>query len=330
MISMKRRTLIGAGALWVVPLAGYAQTARKVYRIGILTVGTTAAAAGPQPQGRSYAAFLRGMRELGYVYAEHFVTEARGADDKPERFPGLAAELARLDLDVIVGAGPSLHALKQATSTIPVVMASSGDPVGEGLVRSLAHPGGNFTGLSNQSNEATGKQLELLKEFVPRVAPVALLWHRDHLRNWQAAETAARARGWKLLSIEIRDAGEIDAAFKAATDARAGALLVHAPTVLQSHAPRVAELAIKNRLPTMYHQRGYVEAGGLMSYGADIVEIWRHAAVFVDKILKGARPADVPVEQPTKFELVVNLKTAKAIGVTFQQSLLLRADEVIQ
>ena len=329
-MTVKRRTFISAGGLWLAPPAGIAQSARKVYRVGILTVATTAAATGPQARSSSTAAFLRGMRELGYVYGEHFVTEERGAGDQPERFPALAAELVRLAPDVIVGAGPSLHALKQATATIPVVMASSDDPVGAGLVQSLAHPGGNFTGISSQSTEVVGKRLELLKELVPGAAPVAVLWHRDHLPTWQAAQAAARLRGWKLLSVEIRDAGEIDAAFKAATDARASALFVHAPTVLQLHAGQVAELALRHRLPTMFHQGSYARAGGLMAYGADTTEIWHHAAVFVDKIIKGAKPADLPVEQPTKFELVINLKTARALGLTIPQLLLLRADEVIQ
>ena len=242
----------------------------------------------------------------------------------------MAAELARLDLDVIVGAGPSLHALKQATSSIPVVMASSDDPVSAGLVQSLARPGGNFTGMSSQGSETTPKRLELLKELVPGAAPVAVLWHGDHIVHWQGAQAAARTRGWKLLSIEIRDAGEIDAAFKAASDGRASALLVHAPTLLQEHCQRVAELALKHRLPTIFHQRVYAAAGGLMAYGADVPEIWHHAAVFVDKILKGAKPADLPVEQPTKFELVVNLKTAKALGITIPATVLLQANEVIE
>ena len=327
---IRRRWLIGAGGLWITPVASHAQPARKVWRIGILTVGPTAAAAGAQPRSQSVAALLRGLRELGYVYGEHFVTEARGADDQPERFPALAAQLARLDLDVIVGAGPSLDALKQATTHIPVVMASSDNPVSAGLVQSLAHPGGNFTGMSSQATETTGKRLELLKELVPGAAPVAVLWHDDHIVHWQAAQAAARSRGWKLLSIEIRDAGEIDAAFKAASDGRASALLVHAPTLLQDHRQRVMELALKHRLPTIFHQRGYAAAGGLMAYGPDGPEIWHRAAVFVDKILKGAKPADLPVEQPTQFELVINLKTAKALGLTIPQALLLRADEVIQ
>jgi putative ABC transport system substrate-binding protein len=175
-----------------------------------------------------------------------------------------------------------------------------------------------------------GKRLELLKELVPGAAPVAVLYPRDSTRHWLAAQAAARSRGWKLLPIEIAEAGEIDAAFKAAAEGGASALLVHAPTVLQSHSQRVAALALRHRLPTVFHQRGYAEAGGLMAYGADTVEIWHHAAVFVDKILKGAKPSELPVEQPTKFELVINLKTAKALGLTILPPLLLRADEVIQ
>ena len=257
--------------------------------------------------------------------------ESRGADGRPERFPALAAELVALQVDVIVAAGPSLPALKQATLTIPVVMSSVGDPVGLGYVQSLAHPGGNFTGLSSQSRETTGKRLELVKELVPGTAPVAVVWDRaGSLVNWHMAETAARARSWKLLSLEIRDAGDIEAAFKAAIDARAGALLVAASGLLFPQARRVAELAAKSRLPAIYEQRPYVEAGGLTSYGANYDEIWRHAATFVDKILKGAKPADLPVEQPTKFELVINLKTARALGLTIPQSLLLRVDEVIE
>ena len=332
MIRMKRRTLIGAGGLWVVPLAGYAQTARKVYRIGTLGFGgVTSDLAGPQTRDPNLGAFLRGMRELGYVYGEHFVTEPRGAGGSPERFPELAAELVRLKVDVIIaGGGLPAIALKQATSTIPIVMAASVDPVGQGLVRSLGHPGGNVTGMSLQSTETIGKRLELLKELVPGAGSVAVLWYRAYPADWQAAETAARVQGWKLLSLEVRDVGEIEAAFKAATAARAGALLVLGGGVFFPHARRIAELAASNRLPAMYSLRPLVEAGGLISHGADLTEIWRRAAVFVDKILKGAKPADLPVEQPTKFELVINLKAAKALGITIPQSVLLRADEVIQ
>jgi putative ABC transport system substrate-binding protein len=331
---MHRRAFIGSlalGTTLAVPRTVPAQPARKVYRIGILGgSGTTSDMVGPQPRGRQINALLRGLGELGYVYGEHFVTEPRGGESRPERYPSLAAELVRLQVDVIVAAGPTLRALKQATSTVPIVMAASGDPVGEGLVQSLAHPGGNFTGLSSQSVEVTGKRLELLKELVPSARPVAVLWDRTVLLQWQAAEAAARERGWKLLSLEIRDAGEIEGAFKAATDARAGALFVFASGPLFGHARRVAGLAAKSRLPAMYSQRAYVEAGGLISYSTDLNETWRHAAVFVDKILKGAKPADLPVEQPTNFELVVNLRAAKALGLTIPPSLLLRADEIIR
>jgi putative ABC transport system substrate-binding protein len=264
------------------------------------------------------------------VYGQHFVTEPRGAEGRPERFSSLAAELVRLPVDLIVAAGPTLAALKQATSTIPVVMAASIDPVGEGLVRSLGHPRGNFTGMSAQSIDMTGKRLELLKEIVPGPATVAVLWNQASILNWKAADAAAQARGWKVLSVEIRDVNGIEGAFKAATGAGAGALLVFAAGLLFPQPRRVVELAAKSRLPAMYELRAYVEAGGLVSYGADIIGIWRRAAVFVDKILKGAKPADLPIEQPTKFELVINLKTAKALGLTIPRSVLLRADEVIQ
>ena len=329
---MDRRAFIGGFALGILagPCVAPAQPARKVYRIGLLLLGRTSSLVGPQPQAPEVNALLRGLRELGYVYGENFVTEPRGAEGRPERYPSLAAELVRLQVDVIVAAGPTLPALKQATSTIPVVMAASSDPVGLGYVRNLGHPGGDFTGLSLESVEVTAKRLELLKELVPRAAPVAVLWDPASLPYWRAAEAAARERGWRLLSLEIREADDIEGAFRAATAARAGGLLVSAAGLLFPRARRVAELAAKSRLPAMYELRPAVEAGGLISYGADIVDIWRRAAVFVDKILKGAKPGDLPVEQPEKFELVINLKTAKALGLTIPQSLLLRADQVIE
>ena len=330
---MHRRAFVGSLALGtlVVPRVARAQPARKVYRIGILrSTGMTSDMVGPQPRDPFVNALLRGLRELGYVYGEHFVTEPRGAEGRPERYPSLAAELVRMQVDVIVAAGPTLSSLKQATSTIPIVMGGTGDPVAQGYVRSLGHPGGNFTGLSLQLVETTGKRLELLKELVPGAAPVAVLWDRASLPSWQAAEVAARARGWKLLSLEIRDAGETEGAFKAATDARAGALLVIAAGLLFGHARPIAELAARSRLPAIYPLRPYVEAGGLISYSADLLDIWRRAAVFVDKILRGAKPADLPVEQPTKFELVVNMRAAKALGLTIPQSVLVRADQLIE
>jgi putative ABC transport system substrate-binding protein len=233
-------------------------------------------------------------------------------------------------VDVIVAPGPMLLALKRTTSTIPVVMAGALDPIGQGLIKSLRQPGGNFTGFSLQSAETAAKRLELLKELVPGAALIAVLWEQTVLSHWRVAEAAARERGWKLLPIEVREAGAIERGFRAATDARAGALLVLGGGILFPHSRRIAELAITSRLPAIYSLRPQVEAGGLMSYGADIVETWRRAAVFVDKILKGANPADLPVEQPLKFELVINLKAAKSIGLTIPQSVLLRADGVIQ
>jgi len=330
---MKRRAVIAGLALGTLAVArgAPAQPARKVYRIGILVIGTASDFGGPQPRNPQVNAFLRRLGELGYVYGQHFMTEPRGSEGKPERFPSLAAELVRLQVDIIVAPEPALPALKHATSTVPVIMAAATDPVGQGAyVRSLGRPGGNFTGLSLQSVEATGKRLELLKELVPGTAPVAVLWNPPHMLDWRVTEAAARERGWKLRSLEIRDAGDIEGAFKAATDARAGSLLVFAAGILYPHRRRVAELAIKSRIPAMYELRPYVEAGGLISYSADLTDIWRRAAVFVDKILKGAKPADLPVEQPTKFELVINLGAAKSIGLTIPQSLLLRADDVLQ
>src|SRR5262245_53425289 len=223
-----------------------------------------------------------------------------------------------------------LYALKQITSTIPVVMIGIADPVSEGFARSLAHPGGNFTGFSMQGLDITAKRLELLKELVPGAAPVAVLWHRTNLPGWQVAEATAGGRGWKLISLEIRDVSEIEGAFKAATAGRSGALLVFGSGLLAAHARRIAELASKSRLPAMYSFRSNVEVGGLISYGVNGIDNFRRAAVFVDKILKGAKAADLPIEQPTKFELAVNLKTAKALGLTIPRSILLRADEVIQ
>ena len=329
---MDRRAFLGSLALGTLALSrvARAQPTRKVYRIGMLGAGPTSDMVGPQPRGPITSAFLRGLRELGYVYGEHFATEPRGAEDRPERYPDLAAELVRLQVDVIVAPGPPLPALKQATSVIPVVMAGALDPVGQGLVQSLGRPGGNFTGLSSQSVETTSKRLELLKELVPGAAPVAVLWDRTSLLAWQEVEAAARTRGWKLLSLELREAGEIEGVFKAATAARAGAVLVVAPALLINRAQRVAELAVRSRLPATYSLRPFVEAGGLISYGSDIAEIYRRAAVFVDKILKGAKPAELPIEQPTKFELVLNLKAAKALGLAIPQSVLARVDHVIQ
>ncbi len=235
-----------------------------------------------------------------------------------------------LPVDVIVALGPALPALQKATATIPIFMTGSGDPVAQGLVQGLARPGGNITGLTLQSVDTVGKRLELLHELARPAGPIAVLWDRYSLLHWQQAQAAARQRDWKLLPLEIRDAAEIEAAFAAAREARSGALLVFNSGLFDRHAARLAAAAAKGRLPAMYGLRSYVEAGGLMTYGPDLVDDWRRAAGFVDKILKGAKPGELPVEQPTKFELLINLKTAQALGLAIPQSLLLRADEVIR
>jgi ABC-type uncharacterized transport system substrate-binding protein len=328
----RRRFLLTslAGAL-AAPFAAGAQPARKIWRIGILSHSwTSSEIAGPEPQSVYARALLAGLRELGYVYGEHFVTEVRGGEAKPERYRALAAELVHRRFDVIVASGGMLAALKQTTSTIPVVMAASSDPVGEGLVQSLAHPGRNFTGLSHQMIETTAKRLELLKELVPGAAPIAIIRDEGSALTWQAVEAAARARGWKLLSFEVRDADDLEGAFKAAADARVSAALVTASGPFFRHARRMTELAAKHRLPAMYSFRLYTDLGGLIAYSSDLIAIWRRAAFFTDKILKGARPADLPIEQPSKLELVINLQTAKALGLTIPPSLLARADHIIE
>jgi putative ABC transport system substrate-binding protein len=332
--TLDRRVFLGGlAAATLAPGAAGAQPAARVHRIGILSHSWAASEmAGPEPRRPNIKALLIALRELGYLYGEHFVTEVRGGQTQPQRYPVLAAELVRLRVDVIVASGVMLPALKQATTTIPVVMAAAADPVAEGYVQSLGHPGKNFTGLSHQMVDTTGKRLELLKELVPAAAPVAIIRMRNEggMLLWRAAASAARDRGWKLVSFDVGDAADLEGAFKAARDARAGAVLVEAAGPLFPHADRIAQLAATYRLPAMYPFRVYTEVGGLISYSADLSTIWRRAAFFVDKILKGARPADLHIEQPTKFELVINMKTARALGLTVPPSLLLRADQVIE
>jgi putative ABC transport system substrate-binding protein len=332
---MDRRAFIGSVALGTLvrPRAGAAQLARKVARIGIVGfAGTSAEMSGPDPTRPSVKALVTGLRELGYVYGRDFVTEPRGGEGRPELWPGLVAEIVRLQVNVIVAPGPMMATLKQATTTIPIVMAGASDPIGDGYIRSLSRPGGNVTGLSLQEFDTIGKRLELLKELVPSPAPVAVLWNNwrpESIRYWQAAETAAGKRGWKLLKLEVRETSEVEAAFKAATDARAGSLLMIASRLFFGRARQLAELAARSRLPVMYDLAEYVEAGGLICYGADVVDLWRRAALYVDKILKGARPGELPVEQPSKFELVINRKAAAALRLPIPPALLARADEVI-
>ena len=327
----RRAFLTGTGAvLLATPLAAEAQPAAKVARIGYLA---TNLAASPH----TGEAFRQGLRDLGYVEGRNLVIEYRSADGKLERFPALAAELVALKVDVIVASGTlAALAAKQSTRTLPIVFSPAADPVASGLVTSLERPGGNVTGLSVVAPELVGKRLELLREAVPGVTRVAVLWQsggfgeRTEKDMLKGAEVAARALGVRLLFIEARDPADFDRAFSDMTKARAGALTVLPSNMFNNERRRLVDLAAKNRLPAVYGVREYVDGGGLMSYGANLADLNRRAATYVDKILKGAKPADLPVEQPTKFELVINLKTAKALGLTIPQSLLQRADQVIQ
>jgi len=332
---MNRRAFLTGltGGLLAAPLIGGAQQASNVYRIGVLGLGqVTSHMTGPQPQSRWVKALLDGLHERGYVYGTQFVTEPRGAEGKPDRFPSLVDELLRSRVDVIVSVAAALPALKSATSTVPIVMVAGWDLVGGGFVQSLSRPGGNITGLSDQGQDLMGKRLELLKQVTPRAASVGVVW--DHGRGlfvWQLAEAAAGERSWKLISLEILDANDAERVFKTATTTGVHSVLVMSEFLLGPHmVDQTAKLAIKYRLASMYQYRLFVEAGGLMSYATNILDMWRRCAVFVDKILKGTKPGDIPIEQPTKFELVINAKTAKALGLTIPPSLLARADEIIQ
>jgi putative tryptophan/tyrosine transport system substrate-binding protein len=327
----RRDFLIAAGALLAVPLAAEAQqAAKKVARIGYLSLNL---AANPQLQ----ESFLQGLRDLGYVEGRNLVIEYRDAEGKSDRFPALAAELTALKVDVLVAAN-SLAVLpaKQATKTIPIVFTAVPDPVGSGLVTSLARPGGNVTGLSGLAAKLVGKCLEQLKQAVPGVSRVGVLWHpgafgeRTEQEMLKEAEVAARALGVQLRVVEARGPADLDRAFSDMISARAGALTVLTSGMFFTERTRLVALAAKNRLPAVYPWREAVDAGGLMSYGANIAAMYLRAATYVDKILKGAKPADLPVEQPTKFELVINLKTAKDLGLTIPQSVLARADYLIQ
>ncbi|MBI3458248.1 MAG: ABC transporter substrate-binding protein [Candidatus Rokubacteria bacterium] len=311
------------------PLAAEAQPA-GVPRIGILLPGFPPSPSQPEPL---VEAFRQGLRDHGYVEGRNIVTEWRFAEGRTERLPDLAAELVRLKVAVIVTAtGRAIEATKNATTTIPIVMAAAGDPVGSGLVASLARPGGNLTGLSLFDTELGPKRLELLKEVVPRLSHVGALWSPNDLGMtvaFSSVQRAAQALGLQLLNMAVQDPSDFQGTFRAASGEQVGALIVLAQPFTVRHRAQIVDLAVKNRLPAMYTLRSFVAAGGLMSYGASLPDLYRRAAYYVDRILKGAKPADLPVEQPTRFELVINLGTAKALGLTIPQSLLLRADEVI-
>ena len=317
-------------SLLVVPRTAEAQQATKVHRIGRLSSGS------PTEPNPALEAFRQGLRELGYIEGQNIVIEYRYAEGRDDRLADLAAELVRLKMDVIVAGGsPAIRAAQHATHTIPIVMAAPPDAVAEGFVASLARPGGNITGLSWLGAELPGKRLEILKETVPQSARIAVLANpasRASEPQLHNLTVAARALGLQLHVVEVRSADELDTAFAAMTRAGVDAVIALEDAVLlNGHRGRVvADLAAKSRLPMMYGWREWVVAGCLMSYGPSLPDMWRRAAIYVDKILKGAKPADLPVEQPIKFELVLNLKTAKALGITMPPSLLVLADEVIQ
>jgi putative ABC transport system substrate-binding protein len=314
--------------LLAAPMAADAQPAGKVQRVGFL------AGSSPTAPWRQGEAFEQGLRELGWVERQNMVVEYRFAEGRHDRLPDLAADLVRLRVDVIVGLGnAAAAAAKSATPTIPIVMVSVADPVALGLIESLARPGGNVTGLADSTGtETAGKRLELLTEIAPKLRWVAVLSNRANPvqpRAMDAVKAAAQSLGVQLQLVEVRGSHEFDRAFAAMAKQRAGALLVVTEAMFTPHRARLADLAAKNKLPAMYGHREFVEAGGLMSYGASLNALLRRAAFFVDRILTGTQPTDLPVEQPTKFDLVVNTKTARALGLTIPQSLLLRADQVI-
>jgi putative ABC transport system substrate-binding protein len=295
----------------------------KIPRIGYLV---SRAGPGPNDQG-----FDKGMRELGYVEGQNIVIERRWAGGNPDRLPDLAADLVRLKVEVIFAGGAAVGAVKRATGTIPIVFIAEGDPVGSGLVASLARPGGNITGLAILADELAGKRLELLKETVPRISRVAVLRHStSDVSHLKATEAAASSLGFQLQILEVRYSNDFDSAFGAAKKGGAEALIELPSSFLATHRKSLVDLAAKSRLPAMYEHSGFANDGGLMSYGPNLPDIYRRAAIYVNKILKGAKPADLPVEQPTKFELVINLRAAKQIGLTIPPNVLARADRVIK
>jgi putative tryptophan/tyrosine transport system substrate-binding protein len=320
--------ILAATLAFVLAFAAEAQQQTKVPRIGFLFVGSSS----------FYAAwidvFRQGLKELGYIEGKNITIDYRYAEGKADRLPALADELVGLKVDVIVSSStPSVLAAKKATSTIPIVFVSISDPVASGLVDSLARPGGNSTGLTIVAVELSGKRLELLKEAVPKVTRVAFLWEATNpaqASQWREAQAAAQALRLQLQSLEVRSSNDFDSAFEAALRERAQALVTTPSALFGAHLKRIVEFAAKNRLPAMYGNPQFVDAGGLMSYAPDYSAQYRRAATYVDKILKGAKPADLPVEQPTKFEFVVNLKAAKQIGLTIPPNVLARADRVIK
>jgi putative ABC transport system substrate-binding protein len=315
-------------AVFLMAVLAHAQESTKIPRIGYL------AASPPSASPARTEAFQQGLRELGYLEGKNIFIEYRYAEGKVDRLYDLASELVRLNVDVIVTAGPTVvPSARKATASIPIVMTFDTDPVGNGFVASLARPGGNITGLSSLSPEISGKQLELLKEITPKLSRVAVLGtstRPGHAHAVKELEFAAAAFTVQLQFLDVQKPKDIEMAFRAASNARAEAVLALGSAVLNSYRRQVADLAAKNRLPGVYDRREFVDDGGLLSYGVSLNDLHRRAAVYVDKILKGAKPADLPVEQPTKFELIINLKAAKQIGLTIPPNVLARADRVIR
>ena len=327
---MDRRTFVRTSVLSVLaePLVAEAQTASRVFRVGLLVPATL-------PDAAPYIdAFRSGLRDLKWVEGRNIVLEVRLAEGHDERFRGLADELVRLRMDVIVVTGDfGGRAARQATATIPIVMCPNSDPVGTGLVESLARPGGNVTGLSMMSFEFTVKQLQLLLEVAPKVKGVAMLWNPEFPSAdgvVKETERGAQMLGVRLQSLPVRDAQEFERAFSSMARERVGALHVIGSPFMFIHRKTIIDLAARGRLPAIYDVREFAELGGLMSYGPSLTDLYRRAAGYVDKILRGVKPRDLPVEQPTKFDLLINLKTARALGLTIPPALLLRADQVIE
>jgi putative tryptophan/tyrosine transport system substrate-binding protein len=330
-VDRRRFLLTSLAGVIAAPLATVtAQPREKVPRVGYLTAGSHS----DQGRQRRFEAFRQGLRELGYVEGQNIAIESRWAEGKDDRYPALAADLVRLKVAVIVAVGgAATKAAQQATRTIPIVMSLVNDPLGSGLVPNLARPGGNVTGISLMAPDLVGKQLGVLKEMIPKVSRVALLRNPANPASapqLREAETAARALGVRLQTLEARVSQEIDSAFAAMTRERAGALVVLTDSIFTNQRRQIAELAAERRLPAVYGNTEHAEAGGLVAYGANFLDLERRAATYIDRLLKGAKPSDLPIEQPSKFELIINLKTAKALGLTIPPSLLARADQVIE
>jgi putative tryptophan/tyrosine transport system substrate-binding protein len=323
-VPMRRIGLAVVIALVLAPFAAEGQRAGKVPHIGYLSL-LSAARDSPNME-----AFRQGLRDLGYVEGKTALIDARYADGKLEMLPNLAAEIVRLNVDVIVAAPtPAVRAVQQATRTIPIVMAFSGDPVGEGFATGLARPGGNITGHSAAVAEMSAKRVEFLKSLVPKLSHVALLTPLDGVRAIvSGTEGAARSLGLQVSTTLVRNPSDVDHAFSSMPGAHVGGVIVD--LALRQHQKQILALALKSRLPTISGPREFVEAGGLVAYGPNFPDLFRRSAAYVDKILKGAKPADLPIEQPTKFDLVVNLKTAKALGLTVPRTVILQADQVIE